>query len=87
MVRQSSSGTLRRVVVGYCLAVAVASGEVRRVPAWFRQLWFRELWRRGVGSGLFKQGSRGKIPVGPGGVSPVPVRQSRQVMSRWRVFR
>jgi len=46
MVRQSSSGTLRRVVVGYCLAVAVASGEVRRVPAWFRQFrsgmsWFR----------------------------------------------
>ena len=34
MVRQSSSGTLRRVVVGYCLAVAVAFGEVRRVPAW-----------------------------------------------------
>jgi hypothetical protein len=30
MVRQSSSGTLRRVVVGYCLAVKACFGFVRR---------------------------------------------------------
>ena len=71
MVRQSSSGTLRRVVVGYCLAVTewpsragcVSESSGLAVPV--RHRWFGAPRQVASSFGEFMQGSRGKsCPVG-----------------------